>query len=75
MKEAGTELAKLMLEEKLKNVPVLVFANKQDLVHALGPEEIEEMIQLHKMIARKWTIVACSAMSKDGLTEGRHGSR
>ena len=40
LKEAGIELTKLIQEDKLKNVPVLVFANKQDLVHAFGPEEV-----------------------------------
>ena len=41
LNEAGDELTKLMEDAKLKNVPVLVFANKQDLVHAYGPDEVE----------------------------------
>ena len=38
--EAGMELSKLICESKLTKVPILVFANKQDLIHALGPDEV-----------------------------------
>ena len=40
LQEAGNELSKLLAEEQLNKVPVLVFANKQDLIHALGPQEV-----------------------------------
>ena len=40
LEEAGAELSKLVGEEKLKNVPVIVFANKQDLVHAYDADEV-----------------------------------
>jgi ADP-ribosylation factor-like protein 3 len=56
--------------EELNNVPVLVYANKQDLDIALGPEEITEYMNLDKISNRQWSIVACSAISKEGLTEG-----
>ena len=40
LKEAGAELSKLICEEQLENVPIIVFANKQDLIIALGPDEV-----------------------------------
>ncbi len=40
LEETGIELKALLEDEKLQNVPVLVFANKSDLVTALGPDEV-----------------------------------
>lgn len=40
LKEAGDELNKLLNEEKLKNIPVMIFANKQDMALALPPNEV-----------------------------------
>ncbi len=70
LKEAGQELETLLKEDELLNVPLLVFANKQDLVHALGPDEIVESLGLTKISDRQWMIVACSALNKDGLNDG-----
>jgi hypothetical protein len=38
--ETGLELNSLLQEEKLAGVPLLVFANKQDIVHALPAGEV-----------------------------------
>ena len=38
--ECTQELQSLLVEENLKNVPLLVFANKQDLQFALDAEEV-----------------------------------
>jgi ADP-ribosylation factor-like protein 3 len=43
MEDAGKELSLLLDEEKLAKVPVLVFANKQDLATALTAEEVRFM--------------------------------
>jgi len=40
VEETGIELAQLLEEEKLSAVPVLIFANKQDLMNAMTPEEV-----------------------------------
>lgn len=40
VKEAGEELEKLLVEKELSGVPLLIFANKQDLVQALQPDEV-----------------------------------
>ncbi len=70
VKEAGDELNHLLNDESLSGIPVLVFANKQDLVHALGPDEITEMLKLDSIQDRNWMIMACSAKKKYGLDEG-----
>merc|ERR1712146_481652 len=42
LEEAGEELAELLVEDKLGGVPLLVFANKQDLISAVPADEIIE---------------------------------
>jgi len=39
MAESGGVLMKLLAEEDLLGIPLLVFANKTDLTHALDPDE------------------------------------
>ena len=70
LEESGVELKKLLNEEQLKNVPFLIFANKQDIEIALPPDEISDALFLDKINDRNWNIVACSAVTKDGLTDG-----
>jgi len=47
-----------------------IYANKQDLMHALAPNEISESLKLENIRDRSWTIQACSAKEGDGLQEG-----
>lgn len=61
------ELAELLDEEKLSGVPVLIFANKQDLLTAAPASEIAEGLNLHTIRDRIWQIQACSALSGEGI--------
>ncbi len=70
LKECTEELQSLLAEDNLKNVPLLVFANKQDLQFALDAEEILNTLSLMAIKDRTWTIQACSAVTKEGLQEG-----
>ncbi len=70
--ESGKELKALLGENALKGVPVLVFANKQDLVSALSPQEITETLELNSIKDRDWVVMACSAKDNDGLMDGFH---
>lgn len=45
-----------MQEVQLKNVPLLVFANKQDLSGSLEPGEIAEGLSLFSLRSRAWQI-------------------
>lgn len=38
--DSGQELGELLQETKLQKVPLLIFANKQDLVTALPGDEV-----------------------------------
>jgi len=48
-------------------VPVLVFANKQDLVNAAPASDIAEGLNLHSIRDRQWQIQACSAYTGEGV--------
>ena len=54
----------------IPKVPVLVFANKQDLANAKTPAHIAEALLLTECRDRKWQIQGCSAKTGDGLEEG-----
>jgi ADP-ribosylation factor-like protein 3 len=78
LEETGSEL-RLILEVQFLNnlkeanltgLPLLILANKQDLNLSLGAEEIMESLNLNEIKDRKWTIVACSALTKLGITDG-----
>ena len=51
-------------------MPLLVFANKQDLDLALSAEEVMNHLELSDITDRTWNIQACSAVSQTGLNEG-----
>jgi len=70
MEETSVELQQLLDEEKLAHVPVLVMANKQDLLNALSPAELTAELGLNDLRDRTWNILACSAKTGEGLQEG-----
>ena len=61
------ELDQLLQEEKLAGVPVLVFANKQDLVTAAPARDVASTLCLDKLRDRAWNIQGCSALTSEGL--------
>lgn len=71
MAEAKGELDRMLeAEEHLVGLPLLVFANKQDLVDVMTPVEVAEELGLHKCRNRDWYIQGSSALSGEGLFEG-----
>ncbi|KRY79158.1 ADP-ribosylation factor-like protein 3 [Trichinella pseudospiralis] len=70
--ETGVELMELLEEEKLTNVPLLIFANKQDLVNAVPASGLAEGLQLHTIRDRPWQIQPCSAISMEGVKVWAH---
>lgn len=70
LEETGIELQALLADEKLANVPLLVFSNKMDLATALPASDVSQSLTLHLLRDRKWHIQACSAKTGDGLNEG-----
>lgn len=65
--ETGNELNELLIDEKLDQVPLLVFANKQDLSNVIKASEIAETIGLIKLKDRTWQVQACSGINGTGV--------
>ncbi|BFF91385.1 ADP-ribosylation factor-like protein 3 [Drosophila madeirensis] len=68
--EAGSELFELLMDNRLKQVPLLVFANKQDMPDAMTASEVAEKMSLVQLQGRTWEIKACTAVNATGLKEG-----
>lgn len=69
IKEAADELHMQLEEDDLKGVPVLVFANKQDLPRAMSVGEITEALRLSG-VQQPWLVQPSCAVSGAGLVEG-----
>lgn len=70
LEESGSELNKLLDEAKLQKIPLLIYANKQDLISALSSSDISDALHLHNIKDRSWNIQPCSAKQGTGLQEG-----
>jgi len=68
--ECAEELGSLLEEEQLAGVPVLVLANKQDLLGSAPAEEVMKELELTTYTDRWVSIEACSAKTGAGLEEG-----
>jgi len=68
--ESGAQLSELLEEEKLTGTPVLIFANKQDLLNAARPDELIKELHLGSIKDRQWQIQPCSATTGEGLQTG-----
>ena len=65
---AKDELQRLLAEEILKDVPVLVVGNKVDLPYSLGLEELKEQLDFVKQTQdRKSHITMCSALNTEDV--------
>ncbi|KAF5288643.1 hypothetical protein FQA39_LY15338 [Lamprigera yunnana] len=70
LEETGLELYELLADEKLDNVPLLVYANKQDLPDSLTASALAEALGLPSIKNRAWQIQACTASEGVGVREG-----
>eukprot|EP00008_Paramoeba_atlantica_P011467 CAMPEP_0201477596 /NCGR_PEP_ID=MMETSP0151_2-20130828/2594_1 /ASSEMBLY_ACC=CAM_ASM_000257 /TAXON_ID=200890 /ORGANISM="Paramoeba atlantica, Strain 621/1 / CCAP 1560/9" /LENGTH=179 /DNA_ID=CAMNT_0047858375 /DNA_START=145 /DNA_END=684 /DNA_ORIENTATION=+ len=69
--ESREELFRILGEEGMDKISLLVFANKQDLPNALSVEEIVEKLELNSVPESiLWNIQGTCATSGDGLYEG-----
>lgn len=67
LEETSVELYELLADEKLEGVPLLVYANKQDLPNALSASELAETLGLPTIKDRAWQIQACIAAQTQGV--------
>ncbi|NXI43428.1 ARL14 protein, partial [Galbula dea] len=70
LEESKREFELILKSEFLKNVPVVVLANKQDLPGALNAEEITRRFNMKKHCSdRNWYVQPCCAFTGEGLSE------
>eukprot|EP01059_Diplonema_ambulator_P016335 TRINITY_DN2776_c0_g2_i1.p3 TRINITY_DN2776_c0_g2~~TRINITY_DN2776_c0_g2_i1.p3 ORF type:complete len:197 (+),score=93.07 TRINITY_DN2776_c0_g2_i1:42-593(+) len=67
---AAEELKKLTLDDELNHAHLLIFANKQDLPHAMTIPELTDKLGLGSMKGREWYIQGSCAATGEGLYEG-----
>ncbi|CAB0034235.1 unnamed protein product [Trichogramma brassicae] len=70
LEETGEELSELLTEDKLRGVPVLVYANKQDVAQSVTAAQIAESLGLPHIKDRDWQIQSCVATDGKGIKEG-----
>lgn len=70
MSIAKQEMITMLQESDLKGIPLLVFANKQDMPGALSEAQVSEMLGLSVIKNRQWRIVKASAKLGEGVAEG-----
>lgn len=68
------ELMQVLQQERLAGATLLILANKQDVDGALLVDQIASVLKLgvdtEHCKNRHWNILACSAVTGDGLKEG-----
>ena len=68
--KANKGLLEIIKDEKLKNLPLLIIGNKQDLNEAISPNELTKYLEYEKIINNKWLIQGSSALNGKGIKEG-----
>ncbi|CAF1018729.1 unnamed protein product, partial [Adineta ricciae] len=68
--EATEGLLKVLPEDELRGIPILIYMNKMDLKISLTQEELIKEMRLNDIRDRPWHVQPCSATHGDGLFEG-----
>ncbi|KAM9968299.1 hypothetical protein ACTFIW_002737 [Dictyostelium discoideum] len=68
--EVKEEIDNLLIQDELKGIQILIFANKQDMNNAMNTAEIVNSLDLNSIKDRKWYVQPCSAVRSDGIYEG-----
>jgi ADP-ribosylation factor protein 1 len=69
--EAIEELSKMLNEDELRGVPVLMFANKQDLPNCMSCAEMKQRIRdTMSLRTLEWEMLPACGPTGDGLYEG-----
>ncbi|XP_038588855.1 ADP-ribosylation factor-like protein 11 isoform X1 [Micropterus salmoides] len=69
IREAQEVLKKVLGDEKVRGIPLMVLANKMDLPNSMSIEEISKHLDLPRYSDRLWEIQACSALQGLGLQQ------
>ena len=64
------ELHNVMDDDAMRDVPILVFANKMDLPTAMNTGNLVDGLRMKEFVRNKWFVQASNAVTGDGLYEG-----
>ncbi|KAG9509010.1 ADP-ribosylation factor 6, partial [Fragariocoptes setiger] len=72
IEEARQELYRIVNDREMRDVSILIFANKQDLPSAMMPQEIQQKLGLShtSLRQRNWSVQPSTATTGDGIYEG-----
>jgi small GTP-binding protein len=70
IEEAADELWRILNDDEMNGKPVLVFANKQDLLNSLPVKDLIERLRLITCKSRPWMVQSACARNGDGIYEG-----
>jgi len=70
IEEAKDQLLEFLAEDAVRDWPLLVFANKQDLPNAMQGVELAEKLGLSGLRNRHWFLQESNALDGSGLHEG-----
>jgi len=70
IEEARQELHRIINDREMKDSLLLVFANKQDIVGAMSPQEVIDSLRLNHLTDKIWYVVPSCATTGEGLLEG-----
>lgn len=70
IEDAASELHRVADLDFVRGMPLLIFANKQDLPMSLSPAEVTDKLRLHQLSGRHWRVQASCATSGQGIVEG-----
>lgn len=72
IEEARQELYKIAMDRGMSDVPILIFANKQDMPNTMKPHEIQQRLELSHgpLRQRNWFVQPSTAVSGEGIYEG-----
>lgn len=72
IEEARQELHRIVNDREMREVAILIFANKQDMPNAMKPQEIQQKLGLSRtsLRQRNWSVQPSTATTGDGVYEG-----
>lgn len=70
IEEGRQELMRIINDREMKDVVLLVFANKNDLPNVMDVAEVTEKLGLARLRERVWHVQSSCAISGDGLLDG-----
>ncbi|XP_007524126.1 ADP-ribosylation factor-like protein 14 [Erinaceus europaeus] len=71
LEDSRREFERILKNEHIKHLPVVLLANKQDVPGALTAEDITRMFKVKKLCSdRSWYVQPCCALTGEGLAEG-----